>query len=371
VARVTNSLLSVTSSPGFYFNLVRNLNKSLSSVGFTLVDGGFDSVGEGVTSVVSALSTLRRSMAIGFLDTCARLGDIVIDIELRGGDSRIDVDAIPESIVTLTKGVTQAPGVAVLKSKTTTGNLAWRNSSSPALLLLPTALVKANMGFGTNVNVLAGTIASQVDDKHIISDSVRLSFEDVANVERSLDAEYVPFYFHDLRTNEIVSFHAFLETLSDKYSAEYNKQEGFGRVDPIMTYKSTERTVDLSFFVVSTGEVDFDEMWVKINKLVTLVYPQWGRGRQVASNDGSLSFTQPFSQIQTASPMIRLRVGDVVKSNFSRFNLARIFGLGSQTAGDIATPELSDGQRSELDTIAARESCRHRHGNCLSSLTRH
>ena len=43
---------------------------------------------------------------------------------------------------------------------------------------------------------------------------------------------------------------------------------------------------------------------------------------------GDQKFIQPFSQIPTASPMIRLRVGDVIKSNYSKFGLARLFGLG-------------------------------------------
>jgi hypothetical protein len=77
--------------------------------------------------------------------------------------------------------------------------------------------------------------------------------------------------------------------------------------------------------VVATHETDFDDMWWKINKLVTMTYPQYSAGR-VLSGDGK-RFTQPFSQIPTASPVIRLRIGDVIKSNYDRFNLARLFGV--------------------------------------------
>jgi hypothetical protein len=83
----------------------------------------------------------------------------------------------------------------------------------------------------------------------------------------------------------------------------------------------------MSFYVASTNESDFDMMWQKINKLVTMLYPQWSKGRKVSSEDNS--FIQPFSQIPTASPLIRLRVGDVIRSNYSKFNLARLFGLGT------------------------------------------
>ena len=68
-------------------------------------------------------------------------------------------------------------------------------------------------------------------------------------------------------------------------------------------------------------------MWYKINKLTTLAYPQWSQGTKV-SNDGKNVFIQPFSQVIGASPLVRLRIGDLIKSNYSRFNLARIFGIG-------------------------------------------
>ena len=75
-------------------------------------------------------------------------------------------------------------------------------------------------------------------------------------------------------------------------------------------------------------------MWFKINKLVTLLYPQYTKGRTVkgqSGGDGESSFVMPFSQIMAGSPMIRLRIGDVIKTNYSRFNLSRLFGLGTES----------------------------------------
>ena len=101
-------------------------------------------------------------------------------------------------------------------------------------------------------------------------------------------------------------------------------------MDPVRTYKSTTRSLGLSFYVVATSKSDFDEMWFKINKLTTLIYPKWSGGTQVSveANGDTSTFIQPFSQVMAASPLIRLRVGDVIKGNYSRFNLARLFGIG-------------------------------------------
>jgi len=86
----------------------------------------------------------------------------------------------------------------------------------------------------------------------------------------------------------------------------------------------------LSFMIVSTSISDFDAMWIKINKLVPLVYPQFTQGKQVQDNEGQYKFTLPFSQLVGASPVVRIRLGDLFRSNYSKFGLARLFGLGNE-----------------------------------------
>ena len=58
--------------------------------------------------------------------------------------------------------------------------------------------------------------------------------------------------------------------------------------------------------------------------------------------DSGGKFIMPFSQVIGASPIVRLRIGDVIKSNYSRFALARTFGIGdsnvnAKTAEDTDT----------------------------------
>lgn len=155
----------------------------------------------------------------------------------------------------------------------------------------------------------------------------RFDIETVKELEELLNSSYMPFYFHDLRTNEVVSFHAFLGNMSDNYSADWQNTTAYGRVEPVFQYTGTTRELQIDFFVVATNATDFDRMWAKINKLVTLVYPQFTKGRQVQTTDGK-KFIQPFSQIPGASPVFRIRVGDVWKSNYNRFNVMRLFGVG-------------------------------------------
>jgi hypothetical protein len=155
-------------------------------------------------------------------------------------------------------------------------------------------------------------------------------FSNYKQLEDALDAEYVPFSFHDVRTNEIISFHAFLNSLTDNYNAQYDSVDGFGRVEPVKIYRGTTRKIAMSFIIASTSDNDFDRMWVKINKLLTMVYPQYTRGRDLLGDN--YQFVAPFSQLVGASPLVRIRLGDLFRSNYSRFSLARLFGMADGTA---------------------------------------
>jgi hypothetical protein len=169
-----------------------------------------------------------------------------------------------------------------------------------------------------------------------VSEKSRISTKDREDFEEKLDSAYVPFYFHDLRTNEIISFHAFLTSLTDGFSVSYDSTEGFGRVEPVKTYKGTQRKIGLEFILVATSEDDFLAMWEKVNKLTMLLYPQYTEGRRLSTENG-YNFVQPFSQMIGASPLIRLRLGNLFRSNYSRFALARLFGaeLENTNFGEI------------------------------------
>ena len=222
-----------------------------------------------------------------------------------------------------------------------TKKLAWSVNRTPDLLMLhKNSFLLSNfstdMGGGRLITLdpLQRTRFELIDDS---ADAPRLDGRIRGRIEKDFDSEYLPFYFHDLRTNEIVGFHAFLASLTDDYTANYDSTDAFGRVEPIRVYKSTGRKISLSFIVAALDEKDFDSMWLKINKLTTLVYPQYTAGRQVQlgqidNGSSPYTFTKPFTQMIGAPPMIRLRVGNVVASNYSKFNLAGIFGMTQKGA---------------------------------------
>ncbi len=170
-------------------------------------------------------------------------------------------------------------------------------------------------------------------------------------IENILEAEYMPFYLHDLRTNEILSFHAFIDTISDSFSPQYSPSSGYGRIDDVQHYIKTTRTINTTFSLVAYNQDDHDLMWYQINKLVSMVYPQWSKGIKRNKKDRTAF---PFTQMPTASPLIRLRVGDVITSNYSKENLARLHVHG----GRIGRQKISRIEKAEKNKNPASSPAR-------------
>jgi hypothetical protein len=178
----------------------------------------------------------------------------------------------------------------------------------------------------------------------------RINPDIVKSFENALDGEYMPFYFHDLRTNEIIGLHAFLLSLTDDYTANYESISGIGRAEPVKIYKDTQRKIGFSFILAALDDEDFNHMWDKVNRLTMLAYPQYTRGKLYNNSTLGIQFEKPFTQQVAAAPMVRLRLGNLFRSNYSKFNIAKIFGLGV-TGIKVA---LSDEQKTQ-QVNAAKE----------------
>ena len=334
-AALLSGVKSALGSPGYYAVVARTILRS----GIILVDQlkkiGGNPV-DVVKQIVSLVDVIRSSRLIAALNVFAQLGDQILSQDDKLADTSAGLPTRTSTIDSFDDDSAAAVSKNRLKGSL---KLAWASNRTPTLYLLPKGLDGAMLRGGNLGGFRSG--AGELEQKsltrhHAVSESElktggpRIPVEESAAIERQLDAEYVPFYFKDLRTNEVISFHAFLASLGDDYTANWEDTDGFGRIDPVSVYKSTRRKISLSFYVASTSPADFDEMWLKINKLVTLVYPQYTAGKTlVTSASGDYRFTQPFSQLVSASPLVRIRLGDLIRSNYSRFALARLFGLGS------------------------------------------
>lgn len=384
LGQLTSTIDSSTDSPGFNVVVARSIiRSSLNVIDSFKTALKSKNIVSGIKNVIGVVDAIKSSKFMSALNVFAALGDAILIDELKketvgtgdGGrpeepTKRSRIDKLSDDAGAISKNrLRDSEGKISLK-------LAWSSNRAPAMYLLPAptavfqALAGGRMGApqgGVGLQDPASkTYYSVLNMGTIQSAGARIPYDSpnpgdltVSSLERYLEGDYMPFYFHDLRTNEIVSFHAFLTALSDDYTPNWESTDAYGRVDPVRVYKNTSRKVQLGFHIVSTSDEDFNDMWTKINKLVTLVYPQYTQGRVVSDDQGKNKFVQPFSQLIGASPLVRVRLGDLLKSNYSRFALARLFGAdsnamtldGKDVKFDVNASAVSDMQAKLADEI--------------------
>lgn len=354
------ALLRIAQNHGYYNTVLRSLVRGTRDM-IMMAAGGIVNPA-GVTSVddvtllgnpmgpIELIQKLNESQLLKFCNIMATIGDIALSHQEDGfvldedgsiGEFISEIDRIipdgdvgPNGTPSLNPAVLQSINRLPGKYRNA---LAWGSNTAKSMYMIPPGFSRAESVFlgaqdqskNPSEALIADLTSNQLHDVKGPTklDGNRISAEDVKAMEEHLEADYMPFYFHDIRTNEIISFHAFLEDMSDSFDADYTDVEGYGRIGAVHIYKNTKRNISLGFRIVATNHKDFDHMWYKINKLITLVYPQYTEGRQIGT--ATDKFIQPFSQLPSASPMIRLRLGDLFKSNYSKFALARLFGVGS------------------------------------------
>jgi hypothetical protein len=329
--QLVGAFTSSTDSPGFNVVVARSIARSSLTIVDQLKKIGGNPMSV-INQILSLIDTIRTSKIIAACNIFATLGDAVLSLPptyVDTSSNKTRTSSMDSKDDTINNAVSKNRLKGTLK-------LAWSNNRAPANILLPGSILALSLSV-KNLGQFSSDVGLRRDPFSLVQTAVvaatdmgRISSEAAYAFEDQLEASYVPFYFHDVRTNEMVSFHAFLATLTDDYTAQYDKTEGIGRVEPVKIYKGTERRIGISFYIVATSPADFDEMYIKINRLVTMLYPQYTSGVQMSDSSGqAYAFTQPFSQLQGASPLIRLRLGDLIRSNYSLFALGRLFGMGN------------------------------------------
>ena len=329
---IIEGLADVLFSGGYYAVVMRNAIRDSEQIVTSI--GEFDgSITGGVEAVFGIFDAFKTSATFRFMVTMAGIGDIAM---ISAGRNFSPTAEDPLNVM-------EQPANRIMKSKIKGGHnaLTMRHSAPSSLYLIPAGFFVAKNAFGAQGgNSLLGPHAAQglagpgydPESKTQRRIQSKITQEEANKIEEALETEYMPFYFQDLRTKEVLGFQAFLENISETFSPDYTSYDAFGRIDDVMIYRKTSRTLDFTFHLVASGPEDFDVMYYNFNKLVSLVYPQYTSGKLMQSPDGHL-FTMPFSQIPASSPLIRLRVGDLVSTGYSKFNLARLFGMNDPAFG--------------------------------------
>ena len=127
-----------------------------------------------------------------------------------------------------------------------------------------------------------------------------------------------PFYFKDMRNNKILLFRGYVKGLTETLSPSYSSEKFIGRSEPVYTYSSTTRNINLSLDLVANNRKEFKSIYQKLDYLTGMTYPEY-------FNDSS---TQGYTLTRPKPPLCRMRLAD-------------LYGGGTTAQGDNA--ELKHG----------------------------
>ena len=81
--------------------------------------------------------------------------------------------------------------------------------------------------------------------------------------------------FTHVPSGKFVLFDGYLENFEDDYKANWSPTEVYGRSDPIMTYKNTQRTMNIGWGVLASDLGEAISNLAKIEVLMSMLYPHY------------------------------------------------------------------------------------------------
>jgi len=147
--------------------------------------------------------------------------------------------------------------------------------------------IKGLFGGGKGYNI-------SLEDSELKID--KLNYLDVVTDTAGIPEDFIPFRFEVIDhsnplSSNIIAFRAFLDTIGDNYSAEFNTVNYNGRPENFYTYSGFDRKITIGFKIAAQTRHEMKPLYTKLNYLVS----------QTAPGYAGMRMTTPF---------IKLTVGD-------------------------------------------------------------
>ena len=156
---------------------------------------------------------------------------------------------------------------------------------------------------GDNFEIVdvAGTAAGsgEVFNRDNVVQNFRPYFADASDGYANQHQYFVT--FQHVPSQNMVNFKAFIGAFNETYKCNWGAESVFGRIDPIYSFKSTDRNITLNLNLPASTESEAYENLAKIGLLSDMLYP----------NYTNLGQANTISQ----SPMVRIKVMNLLTSN--------------------------------------------------------
>jgi len=149
-------------------------------------------------------------------------------------------------------------------------------------------------------NKLPQPIFKVSSDNESSRDRFYAPFNDPTDHLANTKKQYIEIYHIPTKRN--IFFKLFLTDFQDVFTAEYQKESVFGRMDPIATYKRTGRVITLSWDMPSSGLDEAKENMAKANSLIQMLYPVY---------DNSTAGTGGATTMKSG-PIFKVKMGNLI-----------------------------------------------------------
>ena len=103
-------------------------------------------------------------------------------------------------------------------------------------------------------------------------------------------------FFH-IATKKCVSFKGFVTAFDDAYQSTWNSESVYGRMDPLVMFQGTERTISISWDIVAASLEESIANLHRIEHLMTMLYPVYS----TPANGPSVVQASPLMKIKFAN----------------------------------------------------------------------
>ena len=110
--------------------------------------------------------------------------------------------------------------------------------------------------------------------------------------------------FYHLAANREVNFKAFITSLNQSMTSDWNYEQVFGRNDPIATFKNTTRKLNFSFQVPAASLQEATKNMVRANTLAQFMYPAY----EIANADQGMR-----ANTLAKPPLMRVAFANIVR----------------------------------------------------------
>ena len=132
--------------------------------------------------------------------------------------------------------------------------------------------------------------------------------------------------FLHVPTGREVAFSAYLEGFSESFTSDWRSQSVYGRMDPVVNFRSTTRMFNLAWNIPAHGLKHAEVNHSKIDLLISMLYPRYEDKGQFKEGKAI-----------TAGPIIGLKFGNLIQN---QVDAGYLYGFLS---GLTYTPDFSMG----------------------------